>query len=74
MINFMADYSDIESAINDRLANGDVVEYEIGNGRRRVRYNTSKDALFTSTRLAGLAHRQANDSLLRPAKLQEPSE
>tara|TARA_R110000803_G_scaffold34016_1_gene74440 strand:+ start:1447 stop:1656 length:210 start_codon:yes stop_codon:yes gene_type:complete len=68
----MADYTAASSGIESAIGNDLVEEYEIGNGKRRVKRGSIKDQIDASARLEGLVARRAG-GMLNLAKMQEPT-
>jgi len=70
----MANYTNAQTALDSAMANDLVEEYEIGNGKRKVKRGSVLTQVNALARLEGMASRRSSGSMLRLAKLQEPSE
>lgn len=70
----MANYTNAQSALNSAISSDLVEEYEVGNGKRRVKRGSVKSQLAAAAMLDGLVARRAAGSPFRLAKLQEPND
>ncbi len=69
----MANYNSASTALDTALSSDLVEEYEVGNGKRRVKRGSIKGQIDGLARLEGMAARRASGAF-RLGKPQEPSE
>lgn len=70
----MANYTNAQNALNSAISSDLVEEYEVGNGKRRVKRGSVTSQINAAARLEGLVARRSAGTPFNLAKLQEPSD